>query len=735
MLTPYANNWEHLSAEFRLLDLLLRREVARVRTQSGVEPQVFKGVYLSEAEIDQLLSAPEDETQSDANLQGADTDALSQEIAARRTEIEQRTLASYEHGVRLAVPHLAQLFGFNTFETQALVVCLALEADLKYEKLFAYLQDDITRKRPSVELLLRLLCNSPQERIRARAYFSPQSKLFRARLLRCAEGADAPLLARRLQLDERIGSYLLGAGGVGHEVAASARLASAPFALAQLRWPEELKTRLLTIAREHLERGRASDRLLIYHFHGAEGAGKKSLAAALCQELDVPLLVIDLRRALAHGRDFEATIAALFREALLQPAALFLEHFDLLLAEQDERLPAYRRAVVEALEEFAWLTFVVTEKEWEPAGEFKRHLFLSVELSSPEADERGRLWRTLADERGCLAADVDWEELAGKFRLTPGQIERAFVSATNGAHLRAGRSVGVDAEALYAACRAQSNQRLGTLARKLKLRHEWSDLVVPPNAHAQLRELCAQMKHRSKVFGTWGFGRAVGGREGICALFYGASGTGKTMAVEIIARELGLDAYKIDLSTVVSKYIGETEKNLSKIFREAETSNAILFFDEADALFGKRSEVKDAHDRYANIEINFLLQRVEEFDGMVVLATNLRKNIDDAFFRRVSAAVEFPFPEEGERFLIWQRHFPAGAPVDEDVDFDFLASRLNVAGGNIKNIAVNAAFMAAENSGRIHMRHVIRAARREYEKIGRMCTEMEFSPYHSMLSD
>jgi SpoVK/Ycf46/Vps4 family AAA+-type ATPase len=731
MLTPYANNWEHLSAEFRLLDLLLRREVARLRTQSGVEPQVFKGVYLSEGEIDQLLNEPEtdDEGHSDS------TDALSQEIAARRAEIERRKLASYERGIHLAVPHLAQLFGLSTFETQALVVCLALEADLKYEKLFAYLQDDITRKRPSVELLLRLLCDSQPERLRARAFFSPQAKLFRTRVLRYTDATDAPLLARLLQLDERMSSYLLGAGGVGREVAACARLASASFELSHLRWPEELKSRLLTVAREHLERPRASERLLVYHFHGAEGAGKKSLAAALCKELDVPLLVIDLRRVLMHGRDFEATIAALFREAVLQPAAVFLEHFDLLLSEQDERLPAYRRAVVEALEEFAWLTFVGTEKEWEPSGEFKRHLFLSVALSSPEADERGRLWRTLAGERGCFAADVDWDELAGKFRLTPGQIERAFVSAINGAHLRAGRSVVVESEDLYAACRAQSNQRLGTLARKLKLRHDWSDLVVPPNAQAQLRELCAQMKHRPKVFGAWGFGRAVGGREGICALFYGASGTGKTMAVEIIARELRLDAYKIDLSTVVSKYIGETEKNLNKIFKEAETSNAILFFDEADALFGKRSEVKDAHDRYANIEINFLLQRVEEFDGMVVLATNLRKNIDDAFFRRVSAAVEFPFPEEGERFLIWQRHFPADAPVDEDVDFDFLATRLNVAGGNIKNIAVNAAFMAAENSGRIHMRHVIRATRREYEKIGRMCTEMEFAPYHSMLSD
>ncbi|HEU4388915.1 MAG TPA: ATP-binding protein, partial [Blastocatellia bacterium] len=185
----------------------------------------------------------------------------------------------------------------------------------------------------------------------------------------------------------------------------------------------------------------------------------------------------------------------------------------------------------------------------------------------------------------------------------------------------------------------------------------------------------------------------------------------------------------------VSKYIGETEKNLSKVFEEAETSNAILFFDEADALFGKRSEVKDAHDRYANIEINYLLQRVEDFDGLVILATNLRKNIDEAFFRRVHCAVEFPLPDESNRYRIWRQHVPASAPLDDDVDFGFLARRLNITGGNIKNVVINAAFLAAANSRVIHMEHFIRAAKREYEKIGRLCTEAEFAPYQMWLRE
>jgi SpoVK/Ycf46/Vps4 family AAA+-type ATPase len=286
---------------------------------------------------------------------------------------------------------------------------------------------------------------------------------------------------------------------------------------------------------------------------------------------------------------------------------------------------------------------------------------------------------------------------------------------------------------LVVGCRLQSNQRLGALARKLSPRKGWEDITLPEHAMEQLREICAQVKHRRTVYVEWGFGRKQTLGKGLCVLFYGSSGTGKTLAVEVMARELKLEAFKIDLSTVVSKYIGETEKNLSRVFQEAETGNAILFFDEADALFGKRSEVKDAHDRYANIEIGYLLQRMEEFDGLVILATNLRKNIDEAFFRRMHFAVEFPMPDESHRYRIWKQHLPQSAPVAADIDFDFLSRRVNLAGGNIKSVVVNAAFLAAENSGVIQMKHFLHAVRREYEKIGRLCTDADFAPYHNLL--
>ncbi|MBE0480410.1 MAG: ATP-binding protein, partial [Dehalococcoidia bacterium] len=276
-------------------------------------------------------------------------------------------------------------------------------------------------------------------------------------------------------------------------------------------------------------------------------------------------------------------------------------------------------------------------------------------------------------------------------------------------------------------------QRLGALARKIQPRFTWTDIVLPKDQMAQLREVANYVKYRHVVYGEWNFaGKASLGR-GLNILFAGPSGTGKTMAAEIIASELGLDLYKIDLSTVVSKYIGETEKNLDRIFTEAQTSNAILFFDEADAIFGKRSEVRDSHDRYANIEIAYLLQKTEEYEGIVILATNLRKNLDEAFARRMHFSIEFPLPEEADRHRIWQRVFPREAPLSEDTDLKFMARQFKITGGNIKNIAIAAAFLAAENGGRIGNDHIIRAAKREYQKIGRLCTEADFGPYFDLV--
>jgi SpoVK/Ycf46/Vps4 family AAA+-type ATPase len=289
-------------------------------------------------------------------------------------------------------------------------------------------------------------------------------------------------------------------------------------------------------------------------------------------------------------------------------------------------------------------------------------------------------------------------------------------------------------EDLLTAAREQSRHDIEALARKVESNYTWNDIVLPHDQLVQLKEICNQARYRHIVYGEWGFERKLHLGRGLSVLFSGLSGTGKTMAAEVLAHTLALDLYKIDLSQIINKYIGETEKNLDRIFQAAEGTNAILFFDEADALFGKRSQVHDAHDRYANIEVGYLLQKLEEYDGIVILATNLRNNMDEAFTRRLKFIVEFPFPDEPYRGSIWRKQFPAAAPLDEDIDFDFLARQFRVAGGNIKNIVLNASFLAASDESSIHMKHLILAARREFQKMGIICTEAIFGEYFALIT-
>ncbi|MFQ5628537.1 MAG: ATP-binding protein [bacterium] len=308
--------------------------------------------------------------------------------------------------------------------------------------------------------------------------------------------------------------------------------------------------------------------------------------------------------------------------------------------------------------------------------------------------------------------------------LTTEQIRDAVASAHD---LAAQRGEPLAGEDLFQAARDHSNPHLGTQARKIIPRYDWNDIVLPHDQRTILREIVNTVRGRPKVLEEWGVGRKLASSSGVTVLFAGEPGTGKTMAAEVIARELGLDLYKIDLSGVVSKYIGETEKNLERIFSEAQSSNAILFFDEADAIFGKRSEVKDAHDRYANIETSYLLQRMEAYDGVTVLATNLRANIDDAFTRRLHFAVDFPFPEEADRIQIWETLFPPEIPRAADLDLALMAKRFKLAGGNIRNVIVSAAFLAASDGGVVTMKHMLHGARRELQKMGRLVNEQDLT--------
>jgi SpoVK/Ycf46/Vps4 family AAA+-type ATPase len=345
-------------------------------------------------------------------------------------------------------------------------------------------------------------------------------------------------------------------------------------------------------------------------------------------------------------------------------------------------------------------------------------------------DRRIDMWRHAARARDIHLSRADLASLAGRFVLTTGQVRSVLASASDMAAMAGWETP--DASQIAAAARQASDHSLGRLAMKIERKHDWADLVLPAATLQRLREFAAAIRHRHVVFGEWGFGDRIVHGAGIKALFAGASGTGKTMAAGVIARELGLDLFKVDLSGVVSKYIGETEKNLDRVFDAARSSNAIVFLDEAEAILGKRSEVRDAHDRYANIEVAYLLQRLEEHDGVVILATNLRRNIDEAFNRRMQYVIDFPRPEEAERERIWRGMFPPQSPIGADVDFRFLARQFDLAGGEIRNVALDAAFIAAQEHGAIDMRAIVEALSRQLAKQGKTPTGTDFRQYQRL---
>jgi ATP-dependent 26S proteasome regulatory subunit len=723
----YSSSVEHLLDETGRIALKVRLELLKKRLATDQQNRDdFLGLYISEEEVDRLLTStsiePGYDTASDLNSPALEslTDRLNQ-LEKRITE---RKAASQANGVILRIVELGKMFQLSAYDIDSLLICLLPELQLEYEKLYSYLQDDITKKRPSVELVLRLLGLSAEERLMARKAFSPQAPLIKNHLLRFDDEEISkltPLLALALKVDERILNYLLGSDEIDPRILSCTQHAESQMKLADVVLPDDIKDQLLNLMNRE-------DNNLICYLQGPYGVGKQTAAEALFREFNMPLLIINVRRLLDSGLPFDTATRLVYREAILQNAALYWKHFDALLVDNQK---LNLDILTNRLKDCPMMNILAGETIWQdPEPEFKKP-FVKIQIPMPAYEARTRLWQLHLNGHLPASQDINLEALSNKFAFSGGQIRDAVASTENLALLQASRQVSMTD--LYNSCRAQSSHKLRTLTQKVESRYNWDDIILPQEQLDQLHEITSYVKYRHIVYGEWDFNEKLSLGKGLNALFAGPSGTGKTMAAGIIANELKLDMYKIDLSAVVSKYIGETEKNLKEIFDEAETSNTILFFDEADALFGKRSEVRDAHDRYANIEISYLLQKMEEYEGIVILATNLHKNMDEAFVRRMHFVVEFPSPEEEHRFAIWSNIFPQKAPLDKSVDFRFLAKQFKITGGNIRNTALSASFLAAEGGRNITMKHIILATKREFQKMSKLYSEADFGKYYSLI--
>jgi len=729
----YGTSLEHVLAELERLGMMLQIQVHvwRERQRPGGTGDELAAFYVPEAEVDEILrtgvgAAPWGEVALPPELR----DAVRSRLDALSAEIAQRSAVSLRQGVPLRLAELAGLFSLSAFDVDVLLSCLAPELDGRYERLYAYLHDDVTRRQPSVGLVLHLLCPDLPAVVAARARLGPAGTLVRNQLVELDEDPgqrSASLLHRTLRLDPRITQFLLDQDedSVDSRLRPFARVVTSAASLDEMVFPVAFRQQLSQLAAH----GTAPDAADVLYLQGPYGVGKQTAAAACCRAQGGSLLVVDGRRLAASSSEEFATLVVLAdREARLQRAPLYWEGFDALLSDDHG---SHLQALVSVLERRQGLSFLSGTAVWEPADALRDATFVRLPFPQPGARERLQLWQAALARDAVTTVDpaADLAAVAGKFRLNGGQIRDAAVTARNLARARTPTAAQITSADLHAACRLHSNRKLADLAVKITSHYTWDDIVLPSDQMAQLREIYSQVRHRALVYDTWGFGGKLAMGKGLSILFAGPSGTGKTMAADVLARALGLDLYKIDVSAVVSKYIGETEKNLARIFAEAMTSNAILFFDEADALFGKRTQVRDAHDRYANVEISYLLQKMEEYEGMVVLATNLRKNMDDAFVRRLHVTVEFPVPGVADRHRIWEQIWPAATPRDPGLDLEFLAHRIEMPGGSIRNIALASAFLAAADGGVITMHHLFRAAHREYQKTGKLLTGSEFGEY------
>ncbi|OUL36294.1 ATP-binding protein [Nostoc sp. 106C] len=618
------------------------------------------------------------------------------EVSQNTAEDSQQRLAAIAAAMTKppALEVVCGTFDLSDFERDVLLLCAGMELDAAFPRLCATIQGREQQAYPTFSLALTVF---PDAHLSA---IAPSSSLLHWRLIEVEENRVFTLSPLRLSRWALL--YLMGMPHLDRELSGLMKPVVNRGAL--LPSYEAIADRLSTTWIEGSERGL----LPIVQLCGEEVTTKWAIAATACEQVDLNLYRLSAQAIPQERRELETFLRLWQREVILGDRALLVDcdggyHDDV----------AQESALHQLLEEIGGIVLVSSRDR----RRLPQRPTLTIEVSKPTPTEQQAIWKAALGERQ-TEVNGQVEALVAQFDLSSSAIAAACIAASSPTSSPSPLS-----SQLWDICRLQSRPRLEELAQRIEPAATWEELVLPEAQRQVLRDIAVHVRQRSQVYDTWCF-RTKGNRGlGISALFAGSSGTGKTMAAEVLARELRLDLYRIDLSSVVSKYIGDTEKNLRRVFDAAESSGVILLFDEADALFGKRSEVKDSHDRHANIEVSYLLQRMEAYRGLAILTTNLKDALDQAFLRRIRFIVQFPFPDLPERVEIWRHIFPAATPT-QGLEVEKLA-QLNVAGGNIRNIAMNAAFLAAEAKEAVQMSHVLQAAKREYAKLEKSLTDGE----------
>jgi len=701
------DNARYLSAALNWVRLLLQRQAVRESNQLQPPPlPVFAEPMSQPAEpslFQRLFGQGGADKATNPAPAGLLPPASDQSLEEQISEAARVMDAAATMTPAPALHLLADRFGLSNFERDVLLLCAALELDTSIASLCNLAQGSVNRGYPTFALALALFSEPAWEAL------SPERPLRYWRLLEINQPGSQPLTTSALRADERVVNYLKGLNYIDDRL--TPFLVPLQPSSGTLPLPDSQQQAATTIIRK-LQLKREASQLPVVQLPGSDASSKHLIAWHVATALGLHLYRLPATWLPEHAAELDSLARFINRESALMPIAFYIDASDVDKASGEGR-EANRASVLQRfLTRMNCLTFLDTRD----VRAFSTAHSITVDVAKPTRAEQREAW-----EETLAASEADSPaQLAGQFNLGLGEIDR--IATTFNTNVADG-DPRTPHQRLWDECLASTRPRLDELAQRLDAKATWADLVLPAQETNLLRQIAAQVSQRAKVYEEWGFSRKMNRGMGISALFAGDSGTGKTMAAEVIANELRLNLYRIDLSAVVSKYIGETEKNLRRLFDAAEDGGAILFFDEADALFGKRSEVKDSHDRYANIEINYLLQRLEAYRGLAILATNMKNALDAAFTRRLRFVVNFPFPGLAERREIWRDVFPAETNT-RGLDFNRLA-RLNLTGGNIHNVALNAAFLAARANRPVTMPLVFESARAEFGKLERLVSEAD----------
>jgi hypothetical protein len=656
--------------------------------------------------------------------------ALTPEELAAEEELRKRARASQ---TQLPLDRLAQTLSLSSFEQETVLLCCAVELDRSYERIYAFILDDLNRRYPCVELLCSLTADTLVERSARRHTLGPYGKLLRSGVVR-AVGEPATEGRQELRLAPGLFAFLTGAAGDATTLFRDRADVDLPTR------PDELPL-LSEIAPEVLDRaGHAlsARQIAVLGIWGPRHAGQKEVTLAVAAAARLPLRRWLFTEPSSPGVSAEQNIADAIQAATALGAILWIDT-DFLSGPASEGLRGMGNLLADYLAVSRIPIILTGTHPWRPTVLLEARPYAQLEITTPDYVSRQSMWERALPE----VSKEQRDDLAARFRMNSEELRAVAQMAGTQAGL-ANNVVSIS-EQLEQACDAITRKQSHRFATVIKPRRGRDDLILPDALHRQIIEIAEFHRAWPRVAEGWGFGRMITGAGGIKVLFTGPSGTGKTLAAEVIAGELHMALLKIDLSRVVSKWVGETERNLEQAFSEAEDSNALLFFDEADSLFGKRGEVRHGVDRYANLEVSYLLQRLETYFGLVILASNLRENIDAAFTRRFQIILNFPRPESAERRRIWRLAFPQAAPLEE-IDFEVLA-RLDMTGASIVNAAQTAALLAIEAAKNEHNKegaaanavitpaHIVQAIERQYQRESRLLTASELGSYAALLSE